>query len=226
MNLAGAVAGVVLAIATQNIRVGLPPPDVRHDLNQAAARSSVVFTQEMGYRDAAAFRPSGWGSDHVHGRTRGDCATYWDRSRWHLVRWHLVHTFTGTYRGGNRWAQVTILKGTGGVLAAVCVHNVTHARLHPAVEREGVSRLRQTLSSLSTRYANVVVGGDWNRGWGIRPRFKGFTTVRPDQPTHKSGATIDYLYWHHPPVRFMSVRVLRPTFSDHRGVRYRLRLGG
>ena len=224
MNLLGAVVGIALTITTQNVRVGLPPPEAHHDINQAAAHSSIVFTQEMALRDVQRFAPSGWGSAHFSGLRRGDCATYWNRSVWTRVNaWTVPLTWAG-FRAGHRFALVTILRGHGLTLAVVCVHSITHST-RPArrpVFARGMARLNVVLQRLRTKYP-VVVGGDWNRGWTQRARFTGFRSVETHGTTSGGGGHIDYFEWS-PRVRFGSQRVIGHTFSDHNGVRLHLRL--
>lgn len=219
MNLAGAAVAVLLAITTQNVRVGLPPPEARHDIRQAAEHSSIVLTQEMGRRDASRFAPAGWGTSHVTGLRQGDCATYYDRATWRKTGQRAVLLTHAPFRAGTRYALVTHLRGQGTTLAVVCVHMITRSLTRRVVYRHGMDRLRSLLSRLTA--AHVVVGGDWNRDWSQRAPLAGFSTRRPPTPTHDT-RRIDYAWWKGAAYRTM--RVVGHTYSDHNGVRVWLRL--
>jgi hypothetical protein len=217
------------AVTTQNVRVTLGPAHARHDIRQAAARGSVLFTQEMSRRNAARFRPAGWGSAHAarpRVNNRGDCATFYRRSAWRLRRSYvvpLVNTYTPHVpTNGQRWALVAVLTGREA-LAAVCVHMPTHAvsrRLYWA----GIGRLRTLLARLSARYPRVIVGGDWNNGYPTRARFRGFVARRPPAATGPRGGRVDYLYTRRP-ARIARIGTIRRTFSDHNGMRIWVRNG-
>ena len=158
-----AAVALVVALATQNVQQGLPPAAARYDIGRAAAGSSVVLTQEMGLRRAAAFAPPGWRVAHKNGLRRGDCATYSDAALWRPgATWTRQLTYA-RFRAGHRFALVTILHGlgryAGTTLATVCVHLITRPRERPAVERAGVARLAALLAALETRHAHVIVGG-------------------------------------------------------------------
>lgn len=225
MNLASAIVAVALTITTQNVRVGMPPSAAHHDINQAAEKSSVVFTQEMGLRRAFRFAPHGWGTSHFSGIRRGDCATYWNKAVWHRVgSWTRQLTYAN-FRAGHRFALITVLRGRGTTLATVCVHSITSsmASVHRrAVFRRGMHRLARVLYLLRERHSHVVVGGDWNRAWSNRARFPGFTSVKPSRPTGGHGF-IDYFYWNRP-TDYRWLRVISNTRSDHDGLRAHLRL--
>jgi hypothetical protein len=207
------VASLLLVITTQNVRHTLPAPQARHDIHQAARHGSVLVTQEMGKRHAAGLSPPGWGSAHFLGPRRGDCATFWKRSSWHLVRsWVRPLTFA-PFRAGHRWAQVTILRGHGTTVAVVCVHLVT--RGHWPTYRRGIVRLQRLLASL--QQPQVVVGGDWNAArWRAHLRWPCTHSWR----TGPRAGRDDRLCWHHAHLR--SQRLLGHTYSDHDGVRARL----
>jgi len=219
------LALAALTLTTQNVRVTLPPHEAAHDIRQAAQHSSVVLTQEMGRRDAARFAPAGWGTAHRSGVRRGDCAAYWDRSRWHRVRAYAVPLTWATFRAGHRWALVTVLRGQGITWAAVCVHMVTNGVRHPIAARNGTRRLMAALAALRGRGLPVVVAGDWNMTWAetrtrwgypprvLSPRFRAVPRSR-----------IDWAAWSRPGVRLDRWRTVRHTYSDHNGVRVRLRL--
>lgn len=223
MNLAAAVAVAALTITTQNVRVGMPPPAAHHDIDQAAERSSIVFAQEMGLRRAARFAPDGWGTSHFTGIRRGDCATYWDRKVWHrMSSWTRQLTFA-SFRAGHRFALVTVLRGKGTTLATVCVHSITKslsAARRPVFAR-GMHRLSRVIHLLRYRYSHVVVGGDWNRTWPHRARFKGFRSTEPQRATGAGGGRVDYFYWARGDQT--GLRVIGHTRSDHNGVRLHLR---
>lgn len=220
MNLTGALAAVVLTITTQNVRVSLPPPLAHHDITQAAQHSSVLFTQEMGLRDARRFAPPGWGTAHAQGLRQGDCATYYDRDLWRKTGSRAVLLTHAPFRAGTRYALVTHLRGQGTTLDVVCVHMITKSLARRAVYHRGMDRLRALLSRLTA--AHVVVGGDWNRNWSQRAPLSGYHTRKPPAPTGSHGGRIDYLWWRGAAER--TIRVIGHTASDHQGVRVRLRL--
>lgn len=207
------VASLLLVITTQNVRYTLPPELARHDIHQAAQRSSVVVTQEMGRRHAARLAPAGWGTAHVPTIRRGDCATYWQRSRWTLQRSWVRQLTYAPFRAGHRWALVTILRGHGTTVAVVCVHLMT--RGHRAAYRRGIHRLQLLLASLPQRH--VVVAGDWNRPrWRVRLGW----ACSADWRTGPHGGRDDRACWRHASLR--SQRELRRTYSDHDGARAHL----
>lgn len=224
-QVARAIAGVVLAVTTQNVRLGIGPAHVRHDIGQAANGSGVVMTQEMRDRNAARFRPPGWGSaqPRPRGAMRSDCATFFDRSRWRLVRaWAVPYEF-GTFRHGHRWALVTVLRrpdNPGVRVAFVNVHSVPHSIDRAAVYGAGMARLSRLGARLAAAYGLAVVGGDTNRVWPLRARFSGFHSVGPPGSTGPHGGRVDYIYA--AGFRFRGVRVIGNTYSDHNGTRYRL----
>lgn len=220
--LAATIAAVALTITTQNVRVGLPPPAVHHDIDQAAVHSSVVLTQEMGKRRAARFAPRGWGTSHAAGLRQGDCATYWDRDVWHRRATWVRPITWASFRAGHRFAQVTTLRGRGTTLAVVCVHSITRSLERTGTFNRGMVRLGRVLHRLEQRNEHVVVGGDWNRVYPERHRFAGFSSVSPARPTGPRGGRVDYLYWHH--ARHTGDRVITGTRSDHNGFRVHLRL--
>ena len=209
-----------LTVTTQNVRVTLGPVHARHDIRQAAEHSSVVFTQEMGKRRARRFAPAGWGVAHFSGLRRGDCATYWDRSRWRLVRAYPFRVAHEPFRAGHRWAVVTVLRRVGhpGVrLAAVNVHLFTRTVFRRPAWRRAITRIRDVAERLVARYPRVVMGGDWNRTWGRRATFRGFSSASPAGRTGPKGGRVDYLFWHGE--RFRRIRVIGHTYSDHDGTR-------
>lgn len=217
-----AAPAYALTVTTQNVRLGLTPAHARHDIRQAAQRSGVVLAQEMRGRDAARFRPPGYWSTQT--QPRGDCATFWDRSRWRFVSRAAVPYEFGTFPRGHRWALVTVLRSVnrpGVRLATVNVHSVTRSLSRPVVFGRGMARLGRLAASLAAAYGRVVVGGDTNRTWPLRARLPGFRTVRPPRATGPKGGTVDYLYWSGP-LRFRNARVIAETYSDHNGARYRL----
>lgn len=223
---ASTVAAVVLVLTTQNVRVTLPPDEARHDIRQAAEHSSVVVTQEMGRRHAARFAPAGWGTAHRPGVRRGDCAAYWDRDAWHRVRAYAVPITWATFRAGHRWALVTVLAGHGLRVAVVCVHMVTHGLSHPIAYRNGTRRLAALLVRLRGRVGPVVVAGDWNARWGEARGRVGYPP-RVLGPTFNAAPVrrIDWAVWSRPGVSILAPpRVIRHTYSDHNGVRFRLRV--
>ena len=228
MNLAVAVVVTVLTITTQNVRAGMPPERVRHDVHQAAEQSSVVFTQEMFYRRAAAFAPSGWGTAHHAGNRKGDCATYWDRSRWRERRSFVTLLTNAPFHTGLKYALTTVLHLRGHprvTMAAVCVHMMTRSIPRRAWYARGMDRLRDLLSRLD-RYPYVVVGGDWNRGWPQRARIAGYDSKKPPEATGGQGGRIDYFWWQRLNIDYRSIRVIGHTFSDHNGTRMSLALRG
>jgi len=106
-----APANADIGITTQNVRYTLPPVQARHDIRQAANRGSVLFTQEMGRRQARRFAPAGWGVAHAAGTYRGDCATFYRRDVWRLRRAYVVRVVDVATRrpsNGHRWALVTV----------------------------------------------------------------------------------------------------------------------
>lgn len=229
MRASVALALAAFTITTQNVRVTLPPREATHDIRQAARHSSVVMTQEMKHRQAWRFRPAGWGSSHapsmpgVRRIDRGDCATYWDRSRWHKLRAYAVPITYAPFKHGHRWALVTILRSVPRPavrLAVVNVHMVTRTLDRRAVFARGVSRLRALVAVLRAEIGPVVVGGDWNRRYLLRARFRGLDSQRPPRGTIPNGGRIDYVFT---TGRVAGVRVIGRTYSDHNGVRFRLR---
>jgi endonuclease/exonuclease/phosphatase family metal-dependent hydrolase len=221
VRLGGVVAAIVLTLTTQNVRVGLPPWQAHHDIRQAAHQSSVVVAQEMQHRHAAAYAPAGWGTAHRPGRARGDCATYWNRAVWVRVgRPYTVRLTAAPFRWGTRYALVTILRHRGGptLVGVVCVHMVTRSWERRTVYARGMDRLDRLLGRLPAR---TVVAGDWNRGYGRRVPVPGYSTARPPRPTG-AGARIDYAWWEH--AHLDRIRTIGGTYSDHDGVRVRLRL--
>jgi hypothetical protein len=211
----GALASLLLVIATQNVSHSLPRDDARHDIARAAQHSSVVVTQEMGQRHAALLAPAGWGVAHAAGPRRGDCATYWKRTRWHLIRSWVRQLTYAPIPAGHRWAQVAILRHGSTQLAVVCIHMLT--RGHRPAYRRGMHRLHQLLASLPQRH--VVVGGDWNL-----PPYRAHPIWPHSQParTGPHGGRDDWLSWHG--ARFRHRVILYGTRSDHDGVRLRLAL--
>lgn len=218
-KVAASIIGAVLVLTTQNVKVTLPPDKAAHDIRQAAQYSSVVFTQEMFYRDAGRFAPAGWGSAHHPGRNRGDCATYWDRDVWQRLAAFLVPITWATFKHGHRWALVTVLRGHGVTVAAVCVHLITRFRFHPIATRNGTRRLAALTARLRDRWGRVVIGGDWNRPFSRRPDFPGFRSGWPPRGTGPRGGRPDYVLTTRP---VEAVHVVGHTWSDHNGVRYRL----
>lgn len=197
-------------ITTQNVRRGIAPAHVRHDVRQAAAAGSVLLTQEMGWRHPRRFRPPGWSVAHVGAGRRGDCATFYDRDVWRLRRSYVVPL------PARRWALVAVLTGRHP-LAAVCVHMPTH-NVSRGVYWSGIDRLRPLLRRLSSRFRHVAVGGDWNNVYRTRARFRGFTSARPPAGTGPKGGRVDYVYVRRP-AHIARVRIIRHTYSDHNGVR-------
>ena len=216
------LAGVASAsadtgVTTQNVRVGLPAWQARHDIRHAARFGSVVLAQEMHKRRAAAFAPAHWGTaqaTRARVRNRGDCAIYWRRDRWRLRRAYVVPVTRGVTRNETRYAQIAVLTGRQ-TMAAVCVHMPT-ARAPTAVYRAGIGRIRALLGRLA-RFPHVVIGGDWNRAYSRRPRLPGYVAGRPPRG-------VDYVYARRPDT-VSRVRVIRPTFSDHNGIRTWVRDG-
>lgn len=221
-------------IGTQNVRNTLPPLRARHDLRQTADGASILLAQEMQRRRASWYAPAGWGATHYRGRgirlNRGDCATYWDRSRWTLVRSYPYQLTYADYPGGHgrRWALVTILRGHGETIAAVCVHMLTRALDRPLVYRHGVARLHALTARLAQSF-RVVVGGDWNLGhpWDERTRLVGFPAAafhawssRATVRRTTARARLDYFYWSG--FTFRHIARISPTYSDHDGVRLRV----
>lgn len=226
MDARHAVAAVALVVTTQNVQLGMPPAHVRHDIRHAAEHSSVVLAQEMFHRHAARYAPPGWGTAHRIGRPRGDCATYWDRDRWHLVRSYVVPIARATFPRGHRTALVTVLRGRGTAVGVVCLHMFTHTRFRPLAWANAVRRVTALAGRLRARWGHVVVGGDWNRQWSNRPRVgPGFRSAPAPAVTGPKGGRPDFVYWSGAR-RVAPVRVIRPTYSDHNGTRYRLRLTG
>lgn len=223
MNLAAALTAVVLTITTQNVKVGMDPDHARHDIRQAAEHSSVVITQEMGYRHTRLFAPKGWASAHFMGSARGDCATFWDKAVWTERRHWTNLLTTGAFKNGHRYSLTTILRGQGTVVAVVCIHMITRWGDRIPTEREGMRNLGALLHRLTARYPHVVVGGDWNRRWANRARFTGFRSQSPSKATFSPHASrIDYFQWHG--ARVLRQRVVGHTYSDHNGLRTHLRL--
>lgn len=226
-----------VTITTQNVRVGMTPQHSRHDIGQASENSSIVFTQEMGYRHAQRFAPRGWRSAHFPGVRRGDCATYWDRSVWRLrSSWTKQITFA-PFRAGHRFALATVLRSVSRphvVLAAVCVHMITKSLYRRAVYRRGIARLDVMLDRLRAHHRHVIVGGDWNLPWGVDARERPigfphrvlipqrFRSMPPARATGAKGGRIDYFWQHH--MSAVSERVIGHTWSDHNGVRLHLLL--
>ena len=208
MNLAAAVVAAVLTITTQNVRVGLPPPAVHHDINQAAQHSSIVFTQEMGERRAARFAPKGWGTAHHAGLRQGDCATYWDRSVWKERRSFVTLLTDAPFKAGLRYALTTVLHLRGDptvTMAAVCVHMITKSIPRRAWYARGMDRLRALLTRME-RYP--------------------YGSKEPPSATGGRGGRVDYFWWQRLNIDYRSIRVIHHTFSDHNGVRMRLALRG
>jgi endonuclease/exonuclease/phosphatase family metal-dependent hydrolase len=224
VTLAGVASHV--GIATQNVYRGSTPAHVRHDIRDASARASLVFAQEMYGRDARRLRPAGWGSWHTSGGYRGDCAVFWRRDVWRLRRGYVVRlTNADTPRrpsNGRRWAAIAVLTGAE-TMAGVCVHMPTHAAPR-GVYAAGVRRLRALLARLAERFGFVAVGGDWNRHYRHRPAFRGFVSRRPPRATGSGGGRIDYVYVRRP-AGIAGIRVIGHTYSDHNGVRVRVRTG-
>jgi hypothetical protein len=212
-----------VTVTTQNVYVGLSRPHARHDIRQAAQHSSVVLTQEMGHRRAARFAPAGWGVVHFRGTWRGDCATYYDRARWRVVRAWPFRVSSASFRAGHRWGVVTVLRHVGrpgSRLAVVNVHLFTRTIFRPVAWRRAMGRIGGVTGRLVARYPRVVMGGDWNRTYGRRARFPGFSSAEPPRRTGPKGGRVDYLYWHGD--RLDGLRVIGGTFSDHDGTRVRL----
>jgi endonuclease/exonuclease/phosphatase family metal-dependent hydrolase len=233
-TVAATVAALTMTLTTQNVRVGMPPDHVHHDINQAAAHSSVLFTQEMGLRHARRFAPRGWGTAHFAGIRRGDCATYWDRREWRLVKAWPVPVTWATFRAGHRWALVTVLRGHGTTVAAVCVHMVTRARSRPMAYGNGTERLAALVDRLRARHRHVVIGGDWNLPYRYGPRHRypwpvmprhGMSSMRPPRPTGSNGhgGRIDYV-WTARGMRQVGSHIIGNTYSDHQGNRIKVRV--
>lgn len=230
-----AVAALAMTVTTQNVRETLGPERAHHDIDQAAQHSSLVLTQEMGHRNARAFAPPGdWGTAHHSGARRGDCATFWQRDHWHLVRQWLKPVTWPPFPNGLRFALVTILRGHGTTVAAVCVHMMTHALRHPIAYRNGTRRLAALVRRLELRHRHVIIGGDWNLRFGEGPGLYPFDVFprhqlasrRPPQPTggNGHGGRIDYLWTRQHTTTQVSLRVLGHTYSDHQAVRVHLAL--
>jgi endonuclease/exonuclease/phosphatase family metal-dependent hydrolase len=222
-----------VTITTQNVRAGLSPHKVAHDVRQAARHSTIVLGQEFGNRHARRYAPPGWGTVHRAGYRRGDCVTFYDRSTWRLLRSRLVVVnHTDAIRAGHRFGLVAVLRNrtTGRRLATLCVHLITRAPLRPLIYRAGIARVHRAAVRLADRYPTIV-GGDWNyglpgdrarpragypyavfRGWGSRATVR--RTTRLSRP--------DYLYWS-APTRFVAISRVGPTYSDHDGARVTLR---
>jgi hypothetical protein len=219
-----------VTISTQNVRRTLPPLEARHDLRQAARGSTIVVAQELFARRAPWLAPPGWGTAHRRG-PRGDCATFWDRSVWRARRSYPVQLTDADFPGGHghRWALVTILHRPDRTIAVVCVHMITHARARPIVYRAGIRRLRQLAVNLAQRFP-VIIGGDWNvpHPWDVRTKLRGFPVAA--FPGWQSRATVrrttresrpDWFLW--TGFRSTSIARISRTYSDHDGVRIRLR---
>lgn len=215
----GQLAALALVVATQNVRVTLPPPEAQHDIRQAAAgRTSIVLTQEMGRRAAWKYRPAGWGSAHFpYGVRRADCATYFDRARWRKVSAWPRQISYAPFVAGHRWALITVLRdrSSGVRVATVCVHLITRTLARSAVFERSTDRLRAIVGRLRARYGAVVVGGDWNRPWRQRAPFLGCRTL--------PARAVDYIWGCG--VQPMGSRAIRHTYSDHDGVRMWMRGG-
>lgn len=229
--LAASLAALSLTVTTQNVRVGLPAGQARHDIAQASQRSSLVLTQEMQGRQARQLAPPGWGVAQYPGGMRGDCATYWQRASWHLRRTpRLVQLTAAGFHHGHRWALVTVLRPlagfvkspdkTGQTVAAVCLHMPPRWVDRRAVYAAGMTRLRQLLTFLEAHWPLVLVAGDWNRPWLLRAPLVGMASWVPPHITGPKGGRPDYLYAHG--LRATGVRVIGPTYSDHQGTRYHL----
>lgn len=224
LALAAGVPAYGDTVTTQNVRAGLPRAEARHDVRQAAERSSVVFAQEMAHRRAARFAPAHWGAVHFVGPRRGDCATFYDRRVWRVVRAYPFRVSAAPFRAGHRYAVVAVLRRVGhpgAELATVNVHLFTHTVHRPRAWRRATNRLGRLVGALAAHHARVVVGGDWNRTWPRRARFPGYASAEPSRQTGPKGGRVDFLYWHGE--RFHGSRVIGHTYSDHEGVRVRLR---
>jgi hypothetical protein len=223
LGLSLAAPAHAVTVTTQNVYVGLPRAEARHDIRQAAQFSSVVFTQEMGHRRASRFTPAHWAVVHFRGTWRGDCATFYDRRVWRVVRAHTFRVSAEPFRAGHRWALVTVLRHVGrpgSRLATVNVHAFTHTIFRPVAWRRAVTTIRDVADGLAARYGRVVMGGDWNRTWDRRGRFPGFASAEPPRQTGPKGGRVDYVFWHGE--RFRGIRVIGRTYSDHDGTRVRL----
>jgi hypothetical protein len=225
LQVQGAPSEVV--VSTQNIRLALSPAEARHDIRHAATGSSILLMQEMGHRRARRLAPPGWGTAHYVGQhRRGDCATFWDRSRWTRVRTELVPlNWTDSRR-----ALVVVLrsrKGAPTTVATVCVHMITGPLHRPGLYRRATTRLHRVGARLA-RHHPVIIGGDWNldHPWDVTHRWEGFPYARfagwgsraPALPT-VGRQHADYFYWNQPAWLFRGISPVLPTFSDHAGVR-------
>jgi hypothetical protein len=206
----------------------MPFQHARHDILQATEHSSVVVTQEMAFRHAQRFAPSGWRSAHFAGLRRGDCATYWNRDLWRLHSAWTRQITWASFRAGHRFALATTFHGVGPMkgrrLAVVCVHSITKSLARNATFNRGMNRLGDLLSALRDRYRYVVVGGDWNRVWSKRRQFAGMGSASPSRSTGPRGGRVDYFEWTTPPMRYAGSRIIGNTYSDHNGTRIHLEL--
>lgn len=204
-------------ITTQNVRVTLPPGQARADIRQAAEHSSLLLLQEMHRRWAHRYEPPRWG--HAQAPQGGplhrrDCAVMWSHQVW-AERGQKVPRLSsgGTFEGADRWAVLVQLQHRASRARAivVCVH------LSPRPARNQLQR--QTLLPLlaSLRADLVVVGGDWNRR---RPQLA--AQLHRRGYVSGGGNRVDSVWWRRPARQVAPWRVIRPTFSDHDGVRYRL----
>jgi endonuclease/exonuclease/phosphatase family metal-dependent hydrolase len=235
-GLAAALAALSLTVTTQNVRVGLPADQVRHDVGLASRHSTIVLTQEMRGRHARFYAPAGWGAAQLGRGMRGDCATYWKRSAWELRRAWLVPLTRATFLRGHRWALVTVLRGAQATVVTVCLHMAPRALDRRPSYRHGMAQLAALVDRLRRHWRYVLVGGDWNRAWGAdhSQRLVGFPAVAlprhgmrswaPPRATGPKGGRPDYFYWRSPAIRATSLHVIGHTFSDHQGARIHLRL--
>lgn len=218
-----AVAVGPFHVTTQNVRVGLSAAHARHDIGRAADVGGVVFAQEMRGRHARYFRPPGWGSAQRGVGMRADCATFYDRADWRRIRaWTFPYQFA-TFPRGHRWALVTVLRSRADprvTVATVNVHSVTRSLERRAVFAAGMARLGRLAARLTASWGRVVLGGDLNRAWPLRARFRGFVSLAPPRPTGPKGGRPDYVYAHG--LRPTSARVVGHTYSDHNGARVTL----
>jgi endonuclease/exonuclease/phosphatase family metal-dependent hydrolase len=247
----GFAAAAVLVVATQNVQVGMPAYQARHDITRAAVGADVVVLQEMGGRRVAAgFTPAGFRCWQALSGPAREVPVCWRASRFAEIAAHttLLHR-SDLFPSATRAASTVVLRDrtTGRLWPVVDVHMIPHievgGRLRQLPRRAlavlALSRIDALADRLTARYGRVIIGGDFNIDATADHRVRqpaclwyrmnhgptNYDTAWNTLP--RTGPTlgrrrIDYVWWPKAAATAVRSATIGGTYSDHQLVRVTL----